>query len=203
MGGIRNLAIASSVSGMFRGGQLCEGFGPRDLWTHSIAVAVVAREIAKKMRLPVADEAFLIGMLHDLGLLVIHQKLPRELRAICEESQKEKRNLCDIEREIIGFDHQQLGTALATRWKFPSSVGDAIAFHHHPADAPAEHRGIASLICVADTLSCQAGEGFNLTACHQELGEELLAAVPVTAEVVAETQNKIKELVASACPFSG
>jgi len=202
MGGIRNLAIASSVSGMFRGGELCEGFGPRDLWTHSIAVAVVAREIAKKMRLPVADEAFLIGMLHDIGLLVIHQKLPRQLREVCEESQKQQRDLCEVERDLIGFEHQELGTALATRWKFPASVCDAIAFHHHPADAPPEHRSVAALICVADTLCCQARIGFNLTACHQELDEQLLAAVPVTPEVIAETQNKISELVALACPFT-
>jgi putative nucleotidyltransferase with HDIG domain len=202
MGGIRNLAIASSVSGMFRGGELCAGFGPRDLWTHSIAVAVVARELAKKLRLPIVDEAFLVGMLHDLGLIVIHQKLPKELRAICEQSQQQERGFCDIEREMIGFDHQDLGTALATRWKFPASVVNAIAFHHHPADAPEEYRSAASLICIADTLCCHTDEGFYLTACYQQLDEQLLAAVPVTAEVVVEIQNKVKELVALACPFS-
>src|SRR5829696_9622705 len=66
---VKNLAVAASLGQMFRGGQLCEGFSPKDLWTHCIAVGVAARDLAKQMKLPVADEAFLAGMIHDMGIL--------------------------------------------------------------------------------------------------------------------------------------
>jgi putative nucleotidyltransferase with HDIG domain len=202
MASVRNLAIATSLAGMFRGGQLCEGFGPRDLWTHSIAVAVVARELSKKLRLPLTDEAFLIGMLHDLGLLVIHQKLPRELRAICDLAKEEPAAMIEIERRTLGFDHQELGAALAMRWKFPSSVSNAIAFHHRPSDAPDEHKPITALIYVADTLCCQTDEGFNLTALRQETDDELLTLIPAARDVVVDVQASIKTLAQMACPFT-
>jgi putative nucleotidyltransferase with HDIG domain len=202
MGGIRNLAISSSVAGMFRGGELCDGYGTRDLWTHSIAVAVVARELARKAKLGIADEAFLVGMLHDLGLLVIHQKLPQQLRSVCEMTLSQERSFYEVEREMLGFDHSQVGAALAARWKFPASVKNAIEFHHHPADAPPEHRRLATLAYVSDTLCGHTDEGFNLTACFQQLDEELLAMVPLTSAMVEETLGKLKELVAAASPFA-
>src|SRR6059058_5886677 len=53
---VKNIAVAASIGQLFRGGTLCEGFAARDLWTHSIAVAVIARDLAKQMKLPIADE---------------------------------------------------------------------------------------------------------------------------------------------------
>ena len=67
---VKNIAVAASLGQMFRGVKLCEEFTARDLWTHCMAVAVTSRELAKQMKLPIADEAFLAGMIHDLGLLV-------------------------------------------------------------------------------------------------------------------------------------
>jgi putative nucleotidyltransferase with HDIG domain len=203
MGGIRNLAIASSVASMFRGGAICNGFTTRDLWTHSIAVAVVARELSKKTKLPIVDEAFLVGMLHDLGLLVIHQKLPKQLRTICEFALKQDRNFFEIEREVLGFDHQDVGAALATRWKFPASVRNAIEFHHHPADAPAEHQRLTALVFISDTLCGHTDQGFNLTACFQQLDDAVIGLIPLAQDIIAETHSKLKELVDAASPFAG
>jgi len=60
---VKNLAVAASLGQMFRGGKLCDGFTPKDLWRHCIAVGVAARELARQMKVPVADEAFLAGMI--------------------------------------------------------------------------------------------------------------------------------------------
>src|SRR4051812_43782032 len=67
---VKNLAVAASLGQLFRGGKLCEGFTPKDLWTHCIAVGVAARDMARQMKLPIGDEAFLAGMIHDMGILV-------------------------------------------------------------------------------------------------------------------------------------
>lgn len=200
---VKDLAVASSVSGIFRGKDLCEGFGPRDLWVHSIAVAICARELARGMKLPMADEGYLVGMVHDIGLLVMHQKFPDKLREICRKVLATGRNICELERETLGFDHAQLGAAVAERWKFAPAVRDAIEFHHDPASAPAEHRALASLIHVADTICCHAKEGFYLTGQGQELNDEMLTAVPVTRDVVGKTQQELKNLVTMMAPFAG
>ena len=133
---VRNMAIASSVATMFRGGDLCEGVTSRDLWQHSIAVAVASRQISQLIHAQFTDDAFLVGMLHDLGLLILHQKQPEDVREICQEARATGRPFLDLEREALGFDHQQIGGALAEKWKFPESICAAIRFHHEPRAPP-------------------------------------------------------------------
>src|SRR5688572_29360705 len=91
---IKNIAVAASLGQLFRGVKLCEGFTAKDLWTHCIAVGVTAREIARLMKLPLADEAFLAGMIHDIGLLVSLQVHPDKLKLACETAQSSDRNFC-------------------------------------------------------------------------------------------------------------
>src|SRR5438105_10746168 len=106
---VKNIAVAASLGQLFRSGKLCEGFAARDLWTHCIAVGVSARELAKQMKLPLADEAFLAGMIHDIGIVLSLQTAPEQLRQVCETAKTSEKDFCTIEREIIGADHQQLG----------------------------------------------------------------------------------------------
>src|SRR5215207_5965821 len=81
---IKNIAVAASLGQLFRGVKLCEGFTAKDLWTHCVAVGVAARELAKQMKLPIADEAFLAGLIHDTGMLVGLQVWPDKLKEACE-----------------------------------------------------------------------------------------------------------------------
>src|SRR3954467_15642933 len=77
---VKNIAVAASLGQLFRGVKLCEGFTAKDLWTHCIAVGVTARELARRLKLPIADEAFLAGLIHDLGILVSLQIMPEQLQ---------------------------------------------------------------------------------------------------------------------------
>src|SRR5688500_4757827 len=110
---VKNIAVAASLGQLFRGAKLCDGFTPKDLWTHCIAVGVAARDLARQMKLPMADEAFLAGMIHDMGVLVALQVYPEEVRRVCETAKMDPtKSFCELEREILGVDHQQLGMAL-------------------------------------------------------------------------------------------
>src|SRR5687768_15760392 len=96
---VKNIAVAASLGTMFRGKTLCDGFTAKDLWTHCVAVGVAARDMARQMKIPIADEAFLAGMIHDLGLLVALQTSPEQLRQACEQAKTSGRPFCEIERE--------------------------------------------------------------------------------------------------------
>src|SRR5947208_1584088 len=113
---VKNIAVAASLGQLFRGAKLCEGFEAKDLWTHCVAVAVAAREIARQMKAPIADEAFLAGMIHDIGILVSLQQWPEQLREVCETSRAEGRSFRAVELEKLGVDHQMLGQALTEQW---------------------------------------------------------------------------------------
>src|SRR4051812_32849551 len=81
---VKNIAVAASLGQLFRGAKLSENFSAKDLWKHCVAVAVASREMARQMKLQVAEEAFLAGMIHDIGLLVSLQQSPEQLRQVCD-----------------------------------------------------------------------------------------------------------------------
>jgi len=192
---IKNIAVAASLGQLFRGAKLCDGFTPKDLWTHCIAVGVTARELAKQMKLPVADEAFLAGMIHDVGLLISLQTAPEQLRQVCEAAKTSDRAFVDLEREMMGMDHQQLGACLAEQWRFPKNCQLVAGHHHHPSALGDGNRMLVTLVYVADTICCQSRHGFNLTAMHQRLDELELRDVQLDATLVARTAANLDELV--------
>lgn len=195
---VKNIAVAASLGTMFRGTKLCDGFTARDLWTHCVAVACAARDLAKQARLPIAEEAFLAGMIHDIGLLASLQMWPEKLKLVCNEARASARPFCTVEREAIGVDHQRLGQALCERWAFPRSC-QFVAAHHHDLTPPSEGaRVLAAVVAVADVLAAGAGQGFPLTRLHDAIAPETLAAAGLTQEMVELTRSRLPELMSAA-----
>src|SRR5262245_13482371 len=149
---VKNIAVAASLGELFRGTKLCEGFTAKDLWTHCVGVAATARHLAREMKLPFADEAFLAGMIHDIGILVSLQTFPEKLQQTCEKVKATGANFCETEREIVGVDHQMLGGAIAEQWKFPRSCQLVAGHHHEPTILSDINRTMVTLVFAADTL---------------------------------------------------
>src|SRR4051812_11141191 len=164
---VKNIAVAASLGQLFRGAKLSENFSAKDLWKHCVAVAVAAREMARQMKLPVAEEAFLAGMIHDIGLLVSLQQNPGQLRQVCDRVAAVAPgtgtvDFCALEREIIGVDHQQLGMALAEHWRFPRACQLVAGYPPRPAALADSNRVLVALVFAADTICAGTKHGFNL-----------------------------------------
>jgi HD-like signal output (HDOD) protein len=200
---VKNISVAASLGQMFRGVKLCDGFVAKDLWTHCVAVAVAARELAKGMKVPLADEAFLAGMIHDIGMLVELQTAPESLQAVCERAKKGVPDFCALERELVGVDHQQLGMGLAAQWKFPRSCQLVAGYHHQPGALRDNNRLIVTLVYVADTIVCQMGNGFNLTAAGQELDSNLLSEMQIDPQLVERVRANLPTQLTSAASMFG
>jgi HD-like signal output (HDOD) protein len=202
--GMQKIALAASLGALFKGTKLCTGFTAKDLWKHCIGVAVAARDIACSAKLPIREEAFLAGMTHDLGCLAALQVMPEELRKVCEAAGKpDAPPLIELERQAWGFDHQQLGGALAAHWNLPIYCQLIAAHHHEPETAPEDVRQLAVLIYVADTLCCQERIGFDRTACRQSLGAVSLSAAGIHEPLIEETREKLSALAWSAVTILG
>ena len=195
---IKNIAVAASLGQLFRGVKLCEGFTAKDLWTHCISVGVTARELARNMKLPIADEAFLAGLIHDTGLIVSLQVWPDKLKQACEISKTSEKAFCDIEREIVGVDHQQLGQGLAEMWKFPRSCQLVAGFHHRPTSLSDNNRMLVTLVYVADTICCEQKRGFNLTALRQKIEAGGAFEMGIDALLIEAVSKRLDDLVGSA-----
>lgn len=200
---IKNIAVAASLGQLFRGVRLCAEFGPRDLWTHCIAVGVTARELAKQMKVPIVEEAFLAGMIHDLGLLVSLQVFPEKLRTVCETVQQQGGDFCEHERQIIGADHQQLGIAMTESWKFPRSCQLVAGYHHRPMALSDDNRLLVALVYTADTICSQRNMGFNLSALHQSIDPSTLRQLQLDPLLIEQVSAKLQEQVSAASQLLG
>ena len=126
---VRNLALTASVSEMFRGEEGIGCYRRDQLWKHLVSVGVCARMVAARCRIPNFDDAFLAGLLHDVGIIIEDQQIHEHFRGLIG-ALTEGRTLASQEREWIGFDHCELGAYIAEIWKFPASVQAAIRHHH-------------------------------------------------------------------------
>lgn len=198
---VRNVTIAASLTRMFQGRQLSTKFSPRDIWTHSLSVAAAARLLAVKVAPGVADEAFLAGMLHDIGLMVELQLDRTKLAALLAliES-KGGSSLLSAEESTFGASHQDFGAALLTAWNLPTTMSLTAQYHHRPHTLPPAHRLMPTLVHVADRLVAACTPGFLLDDPTVEVDDELVGGLRLTREELGEVGEAlpaaIKEILA-------
>jgi putative nucleotidyltransferase with HDIG domain len=125
--GIRRLALGMSVYDLLRrGGELP---AMQDFWSHSLATAITAQHLAEKVRFPSLEEAFVAGLVHDIGKLVLARCAP-ELYASLRQDTGSSGQLRAREREAFSLSHAQAGKKLAQRWGLPPMLEEAIGDHH-------------------------------------------------------------------------
>lgn len=129
----RALAVASSVIEHF-GASRCPQVDVASFWRHSIATALCAKILARHVRLD-QDHAFIAGLLHDIGRLVLASSFPHEYAQVLSCCASDEASLYAAELKVLGVDHQRAGQMLAEAWKFPPAIQRAIGQHHAPASA--------------------------------------------------------------------
>jgi HD-like signal output (HDOD) protein len=131
-----------------------------DEWnTHAVRVATSAREIALAIcpqDRSLADEAFLAGLLHDVGQVVMAGVAPAEWKAIESAAAREHLPLNDVERRAGRVSHALVGAYLLSLWGLPSSVVEAVAFHHTPERLAGTMFDAATAVHIADALAARA-----------------------------------------------
>jgi HD-like signal output (HDOD) protein len=196
---VKNIAIAASISRMFKGQQVGAGFTAKDIWRHSVGVGAAGRLIAKVSGYAGAgEEVFLAGLIHDLGLLVERQAFPEKLTQVIERCMTGCGDFLALEEEMIGATHQDFGIAITTKWKFPKNLRAVIGMHHNPDRLAPELLAFGNIIHLADILCCQNKIGFHLTAANEEVTDELLEQVGISREKLPEISEMLAEAVSNA-----
>lgn len=188
---VKNIALAASLARLFKPGALSEQFEARDLWRHCVGVGVCARMLTKAAQGVQNDEAFVAGLVHDMGLLVEYQIFPDQLREVINRAQSRGDDFCSTERELIGADHQAFGAALAMKWKFPPILRCVISHHHNPMPLKPEFKKAVAVIYVADHICCQQQHGFWLSCGEQPVEEEYLELIGVTTDNVDDIMEHL------------
>ena len=166
-GTVRALVTAASISGAFVLDPQ-SSFNFAQFWKHAIATAICAKHITVPHRIA-ADIAFVTGLLHDIGQLVLATRFPQAYASVVEQCRASDCAVDVAERAVFDTDHATVGAALAAHWRFPLAMQQAVALHHD--DALAGSDMLASIIHVA-----------NAIAHALDLAADPMEAVPALAE---------------------
>ena len=200
---LKNLVLTASVVDLFAGRKGGNGFEPRMLWDHSIAVASAAGLIGKAIGYEEREELFVGGLIHDLGKIIEHQFLRQEFEAAIQRAKADGAFLVDAERAVLGFTHAEAGRFLAEQWKLPARLVEVLAHHHHPAEAKVAPREVA-VIHVADILARALGLGSGgdglVPALDQAAWDQVGLPLEAVDLLTLEMEIQVQETVALLSP---
>lgn len=159
---LRDLAMLTTACDLFHGIPP-DLFNMSDFWHYAVATGVFAQGLAAHSNILHRERLFVMGVMHDLGRLVIMQHLGQQARDILLLAESRTELLSYAEQEVLGYTHADVGYELAEAWGLPASIGDAIRFHHKPMTATS-HQMEAALIhlgqAMAHDLVWEQGDDF-------------------------------------------
>ncbi|MDP3072430.1 MAG: HDOD domain-containing protein [Opitutaceae bacterium] len=129
----------------------------KDLWSHSLATAILTREILASTSFQVDDDTdYLVGLLHNVGKVVMAYAFPTELRTLMATPADTPTEYCEHERALIGWDHGRIGAYYLQRHQLSEEIVMAVGYHNHPEQAPT-HQNFAAAVQVADHIVRHSG----------------------------------------------
>lgn len=145
---VRQVVQSATVIEVFKGNGKGEkgGLDRTGAWAHSVACGMVMQMLSRDNK---QARHFTIGLLHDVGKLVMDFKFHEYSQAILEVAEQEKRSMHEVEKEMVGISHAEIGHELANLWQLPNEVAESIAYHHEPSRA-FRNKYLSSLVYLAD-----------------------------------------------------
>ena len=170
---VRTLAITTGLLDQFSAASL-PGFDLDHFWRHSIATALAASSLARHMKRR-DGTAFVAGLLHDVGRLVLASNFQTHFAAALQYKESNNVSLREAEHAVLGMDHADIGRLLGERWRFPSVICGAIGGHHHPDDAGGDP--LVDIVHIADALAHTLNQAGAMTEMSPTLSQSSLRRV--------------------------
>lgn len=187
---VRSAALAISVFDYFKDEE-SGTVNMLDFWKHSIAVASTCRVLAAELRINQQEEAFIVGLLHDVGKLIEKRYFEDDFREVCTVAMEQHLSWYSCEKALFQVHHATIGKAVFRAWNFPATVVDAVQFHHDPA-ASVKVPQLTAIVHVADVISYDLGYGapgaWPANACQPEA----LRLLGITMEQTNDFHAKIQ-----------
>jgi len=182
---VKNIALAISLMTILDDGKRGRAFDYKKIFNHSVSVGFTARLLCKNLKLKMNDDCLMIGMLHDLGYLVLNRYFPEKYEEVMFEFEKGL-PLLEAEKKVLDFTHSDIGMWLAEGWKLPDTVQDTNLFHHTPSLAKRNEKHVA-VVHIADYLTSKN----IISPIEKDPGYPL---DPSSLEILGISDNDLKEM---------
>ena len=174
---IKTLVISESVFQVFNNFSHSGSTDLRAFWKHSLSSAVLAREITQLMKYPHVEEAYLAGLLHDVGRLALLSTAPREYTP--SFLARDDEILCEMEEQTLNITHQEAGAWLIERWNLDSFLSDSVLYHHDPVSRLGNTHPLIRIVLLAHLL------------CDHNTESPLVQAACALCEICGEDVSRI------------
>ena len=194
---VSNIVLAATVYSVMDKGLSGYALDRGELWRHSLTVAYASRYIAQVTKKVSPEEAYVGGLLHDIGKVVLNDYVRFGYGIIVKMVEEEQIPFTEAELRVLGFDHAMVGEILVERWDLPKGYQMAVAYHHKPNELPEDklqYQPILDVVSVANSICLMLGIGLGADGLQTYMFPEPLERLGIT---------NFEDLMADLVDFAG
>lgn len=200
---VKTLALGVSVLDMFPTGK-ASSLDHKAFWRHSVACALFAQAMMESLSSPNAAKAFCAGLLHDIGKIVLDLTRPDEYAEVLKQAKDESRSLMEIEKELLGTTHSDVGREVLAHWKLPRLYEESIWCHHAPVKIlDDEQYRISGILHIANILTHMTYLGASGNNYPQKITNPLLKRFGLNPDILDALLEKVPGQIEVICEEIG
>jgi HD-like signal output (HDOD) protein len=158
-GTIKELVTTIAIVHSFFHQDSTSGIDRAGLWLHSVGTAKASQLIAARTGTPRADIGYTIGLLHDIGKIVLALSFPDLYSNVLDYSIKKDIKIIEAERKVLNIDHCMIGSILCSIWDLPDELSNPILYHHNPGAVDESGCNLCKIVHIGDQMCRKAGIG--------------------------------------------
>lgn len=183
---MKNLILSTSMLRMFKDDKKVGSYSRQELWKHSIGVGIVSKFLSKRYRLGNIEQAFVAGLIHDVGKVIIDWFFHDQFVTIINLADQESCWIREAEKRVLKATHEEIGSYIATRWHLPDVFRETIAYHHDPSGADL-NQSLAAVVQVSDSIVRQLKVGYG--------GDSTVPAVDESLKEILSVEESVDDLL--------
>jgi len=188
---LEEVVTLAGTEGILAGKLKGYGYDSKDLWKHSLAVAIGSKIISGQENPDLAKEAHMAGLMHDVGKIILDTHVAERKDEIEAYMEKEEKTFLDAENRYFGFNHAEIASEVCKKWNFPESIASAIKHHHQPGKS--NGTGLAYILHLADFIAITGGIGYDNDDYLFELEAGTMDYLKITNEAMSDMTFKVTE----------
>lgn len=192
---IRSMVLASSVGNVLSMELKGYALEREALWKQSQICAITAGAISKKIKYKYPDQAYVAGLLRDIGKVILDHYLNDQFQTIMDLVNEGNRPFIEVEEQVLGFNHCHVGAKIAEKWQLPEDLVEAIALHHEPEKAATDPKLVA-ITHIADSLVMMMGFHIGSDGLAYNLSNSAMELLNLDESMITDIISEVADLIA-------
>jgi putative nucleotidyltransferase with HDIG domain len=200
---IKNLALSTAILGRMKNKKKFKALNVDGFWRHSIGVGVASKLIAEKIGVPtnLREEFFIAGLLHDIGKIPMNDLYEEPYMRAIRDADLKKRRLVEVEEEVLGITHTQVGKMIAEKWNLTEETTDAILHHHDPNMVTGDTYNVVAAVYAANKYCNMNEVGFSGDRYPGDIDTSVLEMLGISEDFLDELFDRISAEIEKASVF--